>query len=221
MTDALSYAKDKMAQSPLKELAPILDSVNWQNSQIQKVPSDVELSRDGKMITVYPSFAARPAPSGAHALLTEVGGMVASKWVSQNLATRWKHKLVLPTNEQIGAIQDRITAGNQYAQVVESFAGPVDRLVAIHVVNALIANKVRVAECRNIDVRKWGSTADFCGLKRYYSLTPLISAYCSRGLYENYGSAFANVALGLELATHSAVSSAFKKLVVELAQAAR
>lgn len=205
-----------MAQSPLKELASILDSVSWDVSKIQKVPSDAELSRNGKTIVVYPSIGNRSEAQGAHELLTEVGNMVASKWVSPVVAARWKHKLVLPTSEQIGAVQDRISSG-PYTQVVESFTNPVDRLVAIHVVNALIANRVRVAECKNIDIRQWGATSDFCRRKRYYSLTPLISAYCSRSLYENYGSAFANVALCLELATHSAVSASFKKLVVDLA----
>jgi hypothetical protein len=130
----------------------------------------------------------------------------------------WELKLVLPKEEDVTAAQNALEANTSFQAAVESLSKPVTRLVAVHLFNALIFNRVSVADAKGIKLTEWGSTSTFATRKTPFSLVPLSYAYGPRTLNESYAAALAGlVSDGLSRITHTQVRERFKELVVELA----
>lgn len=129
-------------------------------------------------------------------LLEAAGELIERKAVAAGQASLWQRKLVLPDAE----VADEFNAKLRHRQystfqsLVESFGGAVQRLQAIHLANALIANKVPMADAFDIDVKVCGFTATFASCKVPYSITPLASAYCEPEVWQRFPVAFRQVA---------------------------
>ena len=136
---------------------------------------------------------------------------------------RWEFKLVVPKDEDITAAQEALTAETVgYEAAVNRIGGPVSRLVAIHLFNALIQNRVSFADAKGLKLKEWGSTSAFATLKSPFSLVPLSYAYGPRTLNESFAVALASLAVDdLSRITHSQVKERFKDLVVHIVNDAR
>lgn len=180
------------------------------------------VQEDKPVILIYPVLDKYTLEAKAFCLLREFGNYLLLKAGSE-METHWNQKLVLPTSDQISAFQTRLNQGfKSYKDVVESLKTPTDRLIAIHLSNAMLANGQAFAGASNVKVREWGPTQEFANLNRFYSLTPLTSAYCPREVHEDFGAAFASCAVyDLKTTTHTAVRESLKQLIERIINCAR
>lgn len=132
----------------------------------------------------------------------------------------WKLKLVFPEGSDCEAAQQALSGETiSYEAAVNKLAGPVTRLVAIHLYNALKANRVSLANAKDLDLSTWGATEAFYKGQTPFSLVPLTYAYGPRWLSDSFAAALEALAVDqLAKVTHSQVKDRFRKLIVELAQ---
>jgi hypothetical protein len=183
--------------------------------------ADAELA--GDTILLYPRLAGNPR--GSEIVLREFGETLYQQ-LSDIDKRHWEKKHSLPTAQQIDAFNSKINASNQkvttYKELVDTFSTAVDRLVALNLSNALLANGVSFGSVRGIDVRSYGATSAYANLKRYHSLLPLASAYADRLFNAYYGAAFAALIVNdLKNVRESSVAAALRRLISGLADRAR
>lgn len=105
---------------------------------------------------------------------------------------RWTKKLVIPDMATIDRVINYVKdGGGDYTQIVKKFSTSNDRLQAIHIFNALIANAVKPDKAKHLNLKTFPATKDFCIGAKPFSLIPLISAYFGSGKLDNYKDAFA------------------------------
>jgi len=174
------------------------------------------------VIYTYPVVESFTAEYQAFVVLREFGDYLLTK-APDEMDVEWRQKLVLPTTEQINAFQQRLNQGfNSYQEVVDSLKSPLDRLVALHMANAMMYNGQAFAGASNVNVREWGPTKEFATLTRYYSIAPLTSAYCPRDVHKDFGTAFAScVVYDLRTVLHSDVKLALRWLIERVISSAR
>jgi len=203
---------------------------HWQDVEIRCLGKDwdTETARlyiEGNVkpvIFTYPVVESFTDDYQAFVVLREFGDYLLTK-APDEMDVEWRQKLVLPTNEQINAFQQRLNQGfNSYQEVVDSLKSPLDRLVALHMSNAMMYNGQAFAGASNVNVREWGPTKEFATLTRYYSIAPLTSAYCPRDIHKDFGTAFAScVVYDLKTVLHSDVKLALRGLIDRIVSAAR
>lgn len=131
---------------------------------------------------------------------------------------RWELKLVLPKEFDITTVQEALDSETvSFEAAVNRIRGPVTRLVAIHLFNALIKNRVSFADAKGLKLKEWGSTSTFATLKTPFSLVPLSYAYGPRTINESFAVALASLAIDdLSRIAHSQVKERFKDLLVHI-----
>lgn len=132
----------------------------------------------------------------------------------------WLRKLTLAKPEIAKAFNDKLARGNfsSYQSLVESFSGSIERLVAVHVANALIGTGVSIKDANNLDVTTWPVTAEFASGRKPYSLIPLLGAYCDGEQLSSYGVAFRHLVSGTLKCSRSDVGQELKALIELVAE---
>ena len=158
----------------------------------------------------------------AYVILREFGEYLYSL-CSKDTVERWEHKLVVPNIGQIDAFQNKLKESYEtYGDLVASFLYPVDRLIAIHLANALIANGQQIKDSKNLDIRNYGPTTDFANCSAFYSITPLVSVYAPRDVTKEFGCAFAgSVVYDLKCVLKADVAVELKGIVRSVANSVR
>jgi hypothetical protein len=218
--EAGALLKDGPLASP--HLVRAWNEVTWSKCEDQRVTTDAEVARDGSCrINLYPSLVQKPRKYAAYAILREFGHLIYGK-SSDATKRRWMHKLALPSTAQITAVQGKLTPQfKSYHDLVESFTTAMDRYVALNIANALIANGVQYAQSQNIKLKEWGPTQEYCNRRRYHVLIPMVSAYASKDIYEDFGAAFADWVCGMCGITESSVAEATHEILREMIEAMR
>jgi len=145
----------------------------------------------GDIVNIYPmAFSAGQRIDEAVYM-----GFAQRHW-SLNMGTqaklRWAKKLIVPQRNVIDRVDQKLRAGIAgYHDLISQFTQASEKLQVIHICNALIANSIKPAETKNIDIFTYPATADFCKGLRPFSLVPLISAYVGTGALSQYDAAFA------------------------------
>ena len=201
----------------------------WREVEVKVLDRDwdtetarLRIAEDDKaIIYVYPALGKYTSEHRSFCVLREFGDYLLCK-APEEMDLHWRQKLILPTTEQVTAFQQRLNQGfKSYAEAVESLKSPVERLVATHLANAMMANGQAFAGTSNLDLRQFGPTAEFATLKRYYSLAPLTSAYCPRDVHKDFGCAFAScVVYDLRTVQHTAVKEGLREIVKRVITAA-
>lgn len=96
---------------------------------------------------------------------------------------QWLKLEIEPDKRVVSKVVDHLKAGTGYKGLVARFSRCHDRLIAIHIANALIRNHVPPDVASRLDLYAYPPTADFVRGERKFSLKPLISAYRPSGLY--------------------------------------
>jgi hypothetical protein len=127
----------------------------------------------------------------------------------------WERKLVLADSEIACQFNDKLKSGNfsSFKSLVESFTGAVERLVAIHLSNALIHYRVSFGDTKNIDVKVWPQTEGLANGTVPYSLTPLLGAYCDPDVWRSFPVAFRNRVQGTLTSGRKDVLSEFRQVI--------
>jgi hypothetical protein len=219
--DQINAAEEAMKQCPVMSQPHVLaqwKKVNWDVYPAQLVSADAEVSREkAGTINLYPSLEKKSQPEINYTLIREFAEMLY-RCAPNALRRVWQLKLALPTKDQVDAFQLRLNQGfKSYRAVVESLHAPVDRLVAIHLANAMIANKLAFAGASNVDIRTWGPTSQYACLKRYHSLNPVVGAYVPQKVYMNFGEAVAESVLNnMKIASHTQVAKGIQGIIEKI-----
>jgi len=201
------------------------NEVEFIEKQAQVARVHTEFSTDPDKIFLYPSLKTIPVREALFEIFKSFGCLL-SKSFDKKKSQIWEQRLALPDDSHIGSFQDRLRSlpanplpppadANEYSEykyVVQQSKDPVERLIHIHLSNALIKNNVAPRD--PVDVRKWPATEAFAQRKRYYSLLPLTGAYCPQ--IDCFGKAFAHYAFGFDEIYHTAMRSAMIHLVKSL-----
>lgn len=220
----IQEAEAALENGPVKpaHLLRAWKDISWNKSEDQKVANDVELARDGSgRISLYPSLSHKSKRFGAFLLLREFGRLLFSR-ASDKVKRRWIYKFGLPATGQIAAVQGKLAPSFvSYRDMVESFTTAVDRYVALNIANALIANGIRYSQSQNLNLKECGATQEYCNRRRYHVLIPLVSAYASREIFEDFGAAFSDWVAGTTGITESSVAEATHEIIREMIEALR
>ena len=157
-----------------------------------------------------------------YVILREFGLAVQAK-ASKTALDMWNRKLVIPSAAAIDTFQSRLKEKlPDYNALVDTFNTTTDRMVAIHIANALEANGQTIGDSANLDLKNWGPTMEFANCRRYYSITDLVNAYAPRSIATSFPSAFAATAVyGLSSVLRTEVSIELKGLVRVVVESAR
>ncbi len=191
------------------------EKITWTNHISQLVDADAEAVRCGDTrINTYPSLLALPAKRAHAALLREFGNVQLANGDDETKQL-WRLKYVLPEKDQITAFQGRLQDPKYetYRSIVESFHTSHDRLVALNLANALIANNVPRAGAFNVDIRKWGGTSEYATLCKYHTIASVLPAYASKQIVEDFGAAFADVVLNGKGVRETSIANALEAIV--------
>jgi hypothetical protein len=214
--------------SEIKDLLlPLWRLIEWQG-HTENMPDGAVLCRQGDaVIHLYPVL--EKMPQGHLKLLREFGQFVLLRAGDRGAAI-WKNKLDVPTKEQIATVKQKLADAQlrktcrTYKDVLDTYpdkGGSVDRLVYINVMNALLANNIAFSDSVGVDIMTWGPTAEYCNLKKYHSLIPLVSAYSPADVYNDYGHALtAMVVDKLGQVRDSSVAYALRGIVQRIAKMA-
>jgi hypothetical protein len=218
--EAITLLKDSPASAP--HLMRRWNDLDWNKCQEQRVSTDAESDRDGSpRITLYPSLLKKPRKLAVYTILREFGHILYNK-AGEETQRRWQNKLGLPSEGQLRAVQNKLTPQfASYRELVESFTTAMDRYVALNAANALIANGVPYAQSQNVKLASWGPTQEYFNRRRYHVLIPLVSAYSSKDIFEDFGAAFADWVMGMCGITESSVAEATHDIIREMLEALR
>lgn len=203
------------------------NKVEFQVNQEKQTENDATLHPSKDSIALYPALLKKTPAQADTIVLREFGRLLLRK-AGEHAQARWSKKLVLPQEKQIAAVQSRLQdshtreTNNAYRDVVETFSTAMDRLVALNVANALLANGVGFQNSVGIDIMVWGPTAEYSNLKKYHSIIPFTSAYAPRQVHDDYGEAFAEMIINkMRSIRESSTAKALEGLIREIAEAAR
>ena len=209
----------------LPHVAAAWRAVQWTESPAQDAPFTIQVNlTNPKRINWSKSLFSLAPEAQTEAILREFGVSLYQCHAPQEAKTAWELKYCLPERGQIDAIQGKISSDkfSTYRELTESFSTAVDRLVCLHVCNALLANGVPRKQARNLNICQYGATSDFCNLRRMHSIRPLLTAYAERALVDCPGKAFADVVMHRTPRVHeSSVKDAFKNLITATFEACR
>lgn len=184
--------------------------------------TDAEVARDGSWrISLYPSLLEKSEVLSAYLVLKEFGHLLYTR-ASEPMKRRWRYKMALPTEAQLAAVQGKLSSQfKSYREMVESFKTAMDRYVALNIANALISKGVPFAQSHEIKLGQWGATQEYFNRRRYHILVPLVSAYASKEIFEDFGAAFADWYANTSGVTESSVAEALHGIVGEIIESLR
>jgi hypothetical protein len=127
----------------------------------------------------------------------------------------WRRKLVTADRGVADSFNVKLQSGrfSTFRGLVESFEGAVERLVALHLANALIHHRVSFGDAKNMDVFEWPHTQGLATGKVPYSVIPLVSAYCDPDVWRVFPTAFRHRVLGTLACGRKDVEVEFKAVV--------
>lgn len=214
--------------SELKDiLTPLWKLIEFQGHG-ENLSTGAELDRKGNaVIHLYPVL--EQMNDAKQRVLREFGKFVLLR-AGDRAEAIWRQKLDAPTQEQIATAKSKLEdpklreTCRTYKDVLDTYPGSghsVSRLVYINIMNALLANNIAFRDSVGVNIMTWGPTTEYCSLKKYHCLTPLVSAYAPADIYANYGSALAAFILdGLSSVRDSSVAFALRGIVQRIAKIA-
>jgi hypothetical protein len=168
-------------------------------------------------------------PDATQRVLREFGNFILLRAGERGEAI-WKGKLDAPTKEQVALVKEKLADPelrkncHTFKDVLDTYPGSghsVDRLVYINIMNALLANNLAYTDTVGVDIMTWGPAAEYCNLKKYHTLVPLVSAYSPFDVYNCYGAALAAMVMdGLGEVRDSSVAYALRGIVQRIAKMA-
>ena len=225
----VSDAGDLLNQHSIGRLAHVAQywqAMEWVEHQQQLLDTEAEVSRTGEaFVCLYPKLLQHP--EAKRLVLGEFGLFLLAKGGERAKAI-WDQKLCTPDKQHIEQFAQRL-ADPETRKTIETYEAlvsayppkghAVERLVAIHLCNALKHHNIAFPDSIGVDIRQWGPTSEFANGKKYFSLVPLISAYAPRRINESFGCAFADL-IGSDLKTviESSVAYALKAIILNVIQ---
>jgi hypothetical protein len=139
--------------------------------------------------------------------------------VSSGEKVRWANMQVFVKRALVDRIAQVLNGSMQFKDVIQKFNTAVDKLVVVHILNALTKNSVTPSQLKSMDFRKHPSVSDFVAGRRPFSIKPLVSTYGgSVKRLGDYEEAFSEYCLfrGEFKISESSTKEEFKDLFLEV-----
>ena len=212
-------------------LADLLDTL-WKKIEWVAHPtatgSESALSAEGDS-TIHLFPALKESDQAGEMVLREFGNLILLR-SGENGQAIWQKKLDVPTEAAIEMAASKLgdigvrQKCHEFKDVLDYYpqrGHSVERLVYIHIVNALLANNVSYPDSVNVDLHQWGPTTEYCARKKYHSLIPLISAYAPADVFHDFGTALAALVVdNLSQVRDQSVAYALRGIVQRVAKLA-
>lgn len=223
-----------IAASELTDLLrPLWKSIEWVAHQESHAKAQAALSlalSNGSgeaTINLYPALM--ESPEAGKQVLREFGKLILLRSGEKGKSI-WEKKLDVPTPEQIQIAAAKLADSSvrqrckRYKDVLDTYpdrGGSTNRLVFVHVANALLSNNISYADSVGVDINTWGPTTEYCRRKKYHSLIPLVSAYSPPEVYADFGIAFATLIIdNLSAVRDRSVGFALRGIIQRIAKLA-
>jgi len=176
--------------------------------------------RGSNTIHLYPALLTDP--HAAQCILREFGLHILEKGEDRALEI-WDKKLDVPRDDHVDQFvralksDENRAACHTYKDILDTYpkqGHSVERLVAIHLANALLANNIPYPDSVGVDIYAWGPTTEYAKGKKYHSLIPLTSAYAPQDTNACFGCAFAMLVVNnLGSVRDNSVTYAMKSII--------
>lgn len=197
----VSSATKLLLASPVGDkphIAALWNRIEFRVNEEKQTENDASAHPKEDAISLYPMLRQKTPAQADQAVLREFGKLVL-RLSGAHCNERWEKKLVLPGEKQIAAVQEKLSSpdfrqqNTTYRELVETFLTAMDRLVALNVTNALLANGMPFSSSLGVNIVQWGPTSEYATMRRYHSIVPFTSAYAPRQVHEDFGEAFAEM----------------------------
>jgi len=200
LKDVIRESGQLLSEHPVgPELYPLWHVIQW-HADDQDVGDGADLSPTAEpIIRLHPNLLKNP--EAGKVVLREFGKFILRRG-GERAEALWDGKLCVPDAEHIDEFAKKLSdpelrkTCKSYEELLQSYpqrGHSVERLIAIHMANALIANNIPYPDSVGVNIKTWGPTAEFATFKKYHSLVPLTSAYCPPMIHADFGSAFADL----------------------------
>jgi hypothetical protein len=183
-----------------EHVASLWKDIDWMPSDKQSLDVDVERDNSDKpQIRLYPSLLQNP--KAVRDVLREFGLLIQAKG-GERAQSIWDNKLMAPDPKDVAlfdtklkdtSLREKCHTFDDLLQTYPQKGHTVERLIAVHLSNALLANNVSFGDSVGVDIYSWGPTSQFAAGKKYHSLVPLTSAYCPGDIHRCFGCALASL----------------------------
>lgn len=219
----------KHALGKLDSVAQTWSSVHWRmvnrNEGLGTTLNDARCMRDEPpTVALFPALDWMPEALAQYSVLREFGALLLQRSGEQG-RTIWAQKLGLPSQAQINSVQARLSEPKHrerirtYRALVDTYSRALDRLVALNLCNALLANRIPYSDSHGIVLSSWGPTQEYACQRRYHTVTALMPAYCPSALLTNFGNVFAEAVLNdMGSVSESSVAQALRDLALNVAE---
>jgi hypothetical protein len=227
MNDVVNQVHDKIKSAGLPDevlarLSLARGSIQQLSIQPAAISRTVMLANKDQQshIQLFKNFG--DSPRAAEDLLEAYGELILLSSGTAGLQI-WEKKLALADRGVADLFNQKLKSGNYstFRALVESYGGAVERLVALHIANALIHHRQSFGDASNIDVFMWPHTEGLANGTVPYSLVPLISAYCDSDVWRHFPVAFRHRVMGTLAAGRKDVLDEFKKIVGAIGESAQ
>jgi len=219
---------DKLKAHALGKITSVYSS--WMQLQWRVADSGLgdaaAMPENEPAIRLFPQLQRTDFLRAQAALLREFGLIILRKSGAKGQAI-WRHKLGLPSSTQIDSFQSKLESPDirkntrSYRELVESYPRAVDRLVALNLANALIANHVPYRDSEGVKIRQWGPTLEYATLQRYHTLAAIAPAYTPTEFCSCFGKLFAECVLNdMQAVSESSVAQGLRDLVTAVSEKA-
>jgi hypothetical protein len=208
-------------------IAGLWGRIEFQVNEQAKTENDASANPSKDAIALYPALLNLTAAQADTTVLREFGKILLRKAGDRN-RIRWERKLVLPSEKQIAAVQEKLSSADfrannsTYRELVESFNTSMDRLVALNITNALLANGMPFPSSQGVKVKEWGPVSEYATGKKFHSIIPFTSAYAPRDVHADFGVAFAEMVINkMRSIREASTARALTGLITEICEEAR
>jgi hypothetical protein len=208
-------------------ISGLWNKVEFQVNEQAQTENDAIANPSKDAISLYPALQKLDGPQADTTLLREFGKIIFRKAGDRN-RIRWEKKLVLPSEKQIAAVQEKLDSqdfraqNTTYRELVESFSTAMDRLVALNITNALLANGMPFSSSVGVKVKQWGPVSEYANGKKFHSIIPFTSAYAPRDVHADFGVAFAEMIINkMRAIREGSTARALTGLITEICEEAR
>lgn len=219
---------DKLKAHPLGKVTSVYSC--WMQMQWRVAESGLgdaaAMPENEPAIRLFPQLQRTDFLRAQAALLREFGLIMLRKSGAKGRAI-WRHKLGLPSSTQIDSFQSKLESPDirkntkSYRELVESYPRVMDRLVALNLSNALIANHVPYRDSEGVNIRQWGPTLEYATLTRYHTLAAVIPAYTPSDICACFGKLVAEYVLNdMQAVSETTVAQGLRDLVTSVMEKA-
>ena len=200
LKDVIKETSQLLIDHPLwPELRELWHTIQWQQAPGEAGDGAGLSPAAEPIIRLYANLLTNP--NAGKAVLREFGKFLLRRGADRAEAI-WDKKVCIPDQEHLDEFAKKLgdpelrKTCKSYEEVIQSYpqrGHSVERLIAVHLANALIANNIPYRDSIGVDIKAWGPTAEFASRRKYHSLVPLTSAYCPLEIHADFGCAFADL----------------------------